>query len=254
MAGSEFLLHFANIDSVIVHRVQGCCRWRWYPGAIRPSLGMSLFGVHHLFHFIWLGPHSLADLRLARKSAANSDIDVPVLVSKNPGLLLDRLLRQYRARAHTRMDFVAGTIKKSSIDEYHPALGRINTAWQVDSCTTLFVHDADLNGVSLKFEHLLNATEQRVREGNFLGAVHLRFYDIDAARPTIGPHSVSKPIRQCTCRRDDRVENSLEDVVAVGVSDSISRHQVADIANQQDASTGQNQLLARRRRVDTIFG
>ena len=109
-SAGQFLLLAWNIHVVIVHRVQGCSRWRGYPGTIRSRRGMVNFSRHHLRHFIRHGPHAFPNLSAAQKASRQTRINIPIFVGKNPGLLLHQGFSDDGPGFHTGMNFVPSTI------------------------------------------------------------------------------------------------------------------------------------------------
>ena len=69
LARAQFLLTLEDIDLVIVHHVQGCCRRRWHPGTV--STGQRVFdlGLDHIVHAIRDRPHAFTDLGMASETA-----------------------------------------------------------------------------------------------------------------------------------------------------------------------------------------
>jgi hypothetical protein len=59
---------------------------------LAPARGCSIFCSSIAAIASGIGPHALADLRIAAQSAFQPDIDVLVLVGRDPGLALDEIL------------------------------------------------------------------------------------------------------------------------------------------------------------------
>ena len=113
---------------------------------------MRLLGVHHLLHLIGLRPHAFADLRLARQSAANADVHVPVFVGIDPRLRLYCLFRQHGPCVHAGVNFVTRAVEKTRIDKDKSFPYRMNALLKIDGCASLFVHHANFQCVRFKTE------------------------------------------------------------------------------------------------------
>ena len=91
-----------------------------------------------------IATHALADLRLAALATGEPDIHVPVLVRLNPWLIAHGRLAHHRSCFNRRVDFIAGAVEETGIDEHHPVRSGTDRGLQVDRRAALLVHDADL--------------------------------------------------------------------------------------------------------------
>ena len=57
------------------------------------------------------------------------------------------------------MNLVTGAIEKSSVDKDEPLLRFANAFFQVHRGASLFVHDADFEGVARQFQHVFDFRE-----------------------------------------------------------------------------------------------
>ena len=180
-AGKEFLLPSEHIDLVIVGGVQRGRSRRRHPCAVGTSLRVTDLLFEHVGHTVRGRPHALADLGLAVQTTGQADVDVPVFVGADPVLSLHVTLANERASFHRCVDFVAGAVEETGVDEHHPTLDRPNAFLEVHGGATFFVHQAELDRVRGEAQDLFNSTEDLVGECGFVGSVHLRLYDIDRA-------------------------------------------------------------------------
>jgi hypothetical protein len=67
------------------------------------------------------------------------------------------------------VDLVAGPVEEAGVDEGDPVLRGADAFLEVDRGAPLLVHDAELHGVALQAQHLLDHGEGLVGEGDFLG-------------------------------------------------------------------------------------
>jgi hypothetical protein len=82
---------------------------------------------------------------------------------------------------HRRVYLVAGAIEKAGVDEHDAVPGRMDAGGQIHGRAPLLVHDAHFQGVAGEAQQILDFAEQAIRQGHFLGAVHLRLDDVDRA-------------------------------------------------------------------------
>ena len=183
-AGGELLLTGAHVDLVVVQRVQGRGGRRRHPGAARAGLRVADLGLHHRGEAVGRGPHALADLGAAQQAALEADVDVEVLVGRDPGLALHVVLADHRPGLHGGVDLVAGAVEEAGVDEGDPLAGLGDAGLEVQRRTPLLVHDPDLDGQPRQAEQLLDPAEQLDGEGDLVGTVHLRLHDVH--RPGAG--------------------------------------------------------------------
>ena len=174
-----------------MNAVQGGARGRGDPGRIRPGAWMGYLLDQHCCHFIGHGPHSLADLGVARQSAGEADVYVPVFVSIDPGLSFHLRLADHRAGQHARVNLVARPVEEAGVDKHDPVFNLADALLEVDRRAALLVHDAHLQGVERQAQRIFDAGEQLTGEGDFLGSVHLGLDDVDATGARVAELAVA---------------------------------------------------------------
>ena len=200
---------------MVVQRVQRRGGGRRHPGGVGAGLRVADLLRQHVGHPVGHRPHALADLRLARQAAGQADIDVAVLVGLDPGGRLHVALADHRAGFHRGVDLVAGAVEEAGVDE-HDALGRRPDAGlEVDGGAPLLVHDAHLERVAGKPQHVLDAAEQLVGEGHLVRPVHLRLDDVDRAGAAVAQRALALQVVHRDQRRDGGIEDALGDLPAV---------------------------------------
>ena len=105
---------------------------------------MTDFLLHHLSHFIRHCPHAFAYLGFALQTCLQTDINVPVFIRHNPGLLLHDSLLHHGASFHTGMDLITSTIKEAGINKDDTFFCDTNALFEVQCRSALFVHDTNL--------------------------------------------------------------------------------------------------------------
>ncbi|OMQ40209.1 hypothetical protein BKP54_28915 [Ensifer sp. 1H6] len=172
-------LNVGDIDPVIMRSVQGRSRRRRHPGGIGTRLRVGDLLLQHRRHQVRHGPHALADLRMAGKPAFETDVDVPVFVSADPGGLFHVALADHRTGFHRSVDLVAGAIEETGVDEDDAFARGADALLEIDRRAALLVHDAHLHGVGGHAECRLDAREDLAGESDFFRPMHLRLDDID---------------------------------------------------------------------------
>ena len=142
------------------------------------------------------------------------------------------------------MDLVTRAIEEARVDEHDTLTHSTDAFGKVDCRAAFFIHYANLDRIGLELEHVFNSSEQRVGKRDLVGAVHLRFDDIDATGATVGLHALATAVGHRASRRDDRVENTLEYLIPLLVKNCIGGHQVPDVAHQHQAAARQRKRLA----------
>ena len=94
--------------------------------------------------------------------------------------------------------------------------------------------------------------EQLDRGGDFLRPMLLRLDDINASRPAVAILSLALEIVNGGQRRDHGVEKTFGDLLAALSHYGVGIHVHADIAHQQQASSGQSELSSGRRGEDFV--
>ena len=231
-----------------MQRVQRGGGGRRHPGGVGPGLRVADLLRQHVRHPVRRRPHALADLRLAAQAAGQADIDVLVLVGLDPGGALHVVLADHRPGLHRGVDLVAGAVEEAGVDEHHAMLRRGDAGLQVGRGAPLLVHDAHLQRVARQAQQILDAGEQRVGEGDFVRAVHLRLDDVDRAGARIAQRPGVVQVVQRDQRGDRGIQQPLRDLAAVGIQHRVGVHVMADIAHQHQAAARQGQRAAARLR------
>src|SRR3546814_10577388 len=73
-----------DVDLMIMDGMQGRGSRRGHPGGIGSGPGMAYLLLQHVCHAVGRGPHALANLRLARTTAGEADLNVALLIGLNP--------------------------------------------------------------------------------------------------------------------------------------------------------------------------
>jgi hypothetical protein len=146
------------------------------------------------------------------------------------------------------MDFVTRAIKKAGVDENDPLLHRHNTGGKVGAGPAFFIHHADLDRVTLQTQQVLDGVEQVVGESDFFRSVHLGFDDIDRTLAAVAMAAKARQILHGNRAGDDGVHDAFGDFMPVRQQDRRIGHQMADIADEQQAAPGQRQITTVQRR------
>src|SRR6201999_2611156 len=256
----ELFLHRSHIHVVVVHGVQRGRRGRGHPRRGRAGLRLADLLLHHVGHQLGHGPHALADLRPALEAGGEPGVDVVVLVGLDPGGALHRTLADHRTRLHRGVDLVAGAVQETGVDEHDPVRGGLDARPEVDRGAALLVHDADLQRALRQAEDVLDAAEQLAGERDLVRPVHLRLDYVDRPGAAVGQRPVAVAGLQAVNRGQageqrilDAFEHLVFSTVAVAHDDGVVRHQVADVADEQQAAAGQGQLAASGRLVGAVL-
>ena len=153
---------------------------------------------------------------------------------------------------HRGVDLVARAVKESGVDERDTVRGSSDAGSQVDARAPLLIHDADLDGAGRQAEHLLDARERLTGERDLIGPMQLRLHDVDGTCRRVRPCTRSSQIVQGARDSDHRVEQSLRHRARLGVEDSITLHQQADIAHEHQAASPYRQFLTVRSCVGPV--
>ena len=249
----ELLVHGLDVDLVIVQRVQRRGSGGRHPGGGGSRAGLRDLLRNHVRHQVGHGPHALSDLRLTRQTGTQAGVDVVVLVCQDPRLRLHDGLAAHRARFHGGVDLIAGAIQEAGVDEDHPIRGGLDGGLEVDGGATLLVHDADLEGGVRESEHLFDAAKQLGGEGHFLGPVHLGLHDVDGPGAAVLQRTVLLAGTKTVDRDqagEQRILDALRHLVTCGIHDGVIGHQMADVADEQQAAARQGQLALAVRGVE----
>ena len=121
---------------------------------------------------------------------------------------------------------------------------RVDAGGEVGAGPPFLVHHADLHRVARQAEHVLDRVEQLAGKGDFLRPVHLGFDDVDRTRAAVAVAAHPLDILRADRAGDDRIHDALRYLGAVLQHDRRISHQVADIADEQQAAAGQAALGA----------
>ena len=254
-AAGQIPLHRVDVDVVVMHGVQRGGGGRGHPGGAGAGPGLGDLLRHHVGHQIGHRPHALADLGPSGEAGGQADVDVAILVGEDPGLRLHRTLADHRAGFHRGVDLVAGAVQEPGVDEGHAIGNRLHAGFEVDRGATFLVHDADLDGVVRQAQDVLDPAEQLAGERHLLGAVHLRLDDVDRTGPAVAQRAVAVAAAQAVHgdqAGEQCVLDALGHLVAVGVDDRVVGHQVPDIADEEQAAPGQDQVRSVRCGEDPV--
>ena len=247
--GAPRALAGEDVDAMIMCRVQRRSGRRGDPGGVGAGLRMADLLVEHVGHAGGRRPHPLADLRLARQAAGETDLHVAVLISGDPGARLHLALRDHRAGMHCGVHLVAGAVEETGVDEDQPVAHGMDARGEVGAGAPLLVHQPELDRVPRQREQVLDRVEQAVGEGGLGRAVHLRLDDVDRAAA-----AVAATVVQRNKRGDDGVEDAFGRIAAVGQANCGRGHQMADGADEQQAAARQRQRAAVGRGIDAVGG
>ena len=127
----------------------GSRRWARAPRRCwRRPCGWPILAASIVCHPVGRGPHALADLGAAGEAGGQADLDVALLIGRQPGLGLDRVLAHHRAGFHGGVDLVAGAVEEAGVDEHDAVARGVDAGREVGAGAALLVHDADLDGVA----------------------------------------------------------------------------------------------------------
>ena len=209
---------------------------------------------HHVGHAIGRGPHALADLRLARKPAGKPDANVAILIGLDPRRRFHLRLGHHRPAAHRGVDFVAGTIEEAGVDEHDPVLHGMDARREIGRCPPLFIHHADLDRVPIERQQILHRIEQPIGEAAFRRPVHLRLDDVDRSRAAVAQFPQPAQIVKPDQAGHHCVENALRRFRSIAQQHRRRRHQMPDIADEQQRATGERHGGAIGRLIRPILG
>ncbi len=245
-----------------MHRVQRRRRRAGHPGGVGAGHRVADLLRHHVGHPVGRRPHALADLRAARQATAKADADIPVLISGNPGAGLHLRLGDHRAAGHGGVDFVSCAIEKAGVDEHDAPLHRRDARGEIGGGAPLLIHHPHFQRVACKAQQILHRIEQAVGEAAFVRPMHLGLHDIDAARAAVAEAAKAFEVVQRNRAGQDRVQYPLGRFATAGQMHGWRRHQMADIAHEQQGATGQRDVAigavgvqpARHRRAALVEG
>ncbi len=248
LLGNRFfhlLLQRRHVDLVVVHGVQGGGGRAGHPGGVGTGHGVANFGFQHVGHQVRHGPHAFADLCTAAQAAGQAHVDVVLLVSAQPGAVLDVALAHDGAGQHAGVHFVACAVQKARVDEGHAALGGGDTGFEVGAGAALFVHDAQLDGGGLHADDFFDTTKQLVGKRDFSRAVHFGLDDVNAAGAAVaqGVRRLFLQVDQGAGHGDHGVQDAFWDLVVFAVRAFVKNsgvgHQVTHVAHKHERAAVQ---------------
>ena len=237
-------LHRRNVHIVVVQGVQHGRRGRGHPGRVGPGLRVADLGGEHGGHLVRRGPHALADLGAAGEARGQADLDVALLIGRQPGFGADRLLAHHGAGFHRGVDLVARAVQEAGVDEHDPRARGVDAGGEVGAGAALLVHDAQLDGVARQAQRVLDEIEQAHGKCDLVRPMHLGLHHIDRTRGAV--LSRAPQVVQGGGDGDEGVEHRLEHRMTF-VERRIAQHVVADVAHQHQAAAAQRQRALERR-------
>ena len=93
-------------------------------------------------------------------------------------------------------------------------------------------------------EGILDCTEKINGHADFVGAMHLGFYDVHGACSRVTTFVCTAQVVQRASCGEKRIHDALENFVALSVENGGVGHQVTDVANEHEAATGQGNGIA----------
>ena len=147
-AAGQLFLNLSHVDFMVVGHVQRGGSRRRHPGTVGTSFRVTGLIGHHLRHFVGHGPHAFTDLGVTFQAAFQANVHVPVFVGADPRQGFHFTLGCHGARFHGGVHFITGAIQEAGVDEDDTLLGLTDTLLQVHSGATLFIHNANFQGVS----------------------------------------------------------------------------------------------------------
>ena len=205
---------------------------------------MSNFGIHHGGHFVRHRPHAFADLCVAWQAAGQPDVYVPVFVSRYPRLGFHLSLADHGPGLHGGVYLITGSVQKTGIDKDHPVASRTDTFLEVDRSPALLVHNPDFDNTRVKSEGFFDSAKQLNGKGDFFGAVHFRFNDIDRSGSGVLKWAAAVQVVQGDQTGDHGIHNAFKDFVTLSVENGRVGHQVTDVSNQHQRAARQGQAPA----------
>ena len=239
-----------DVHLMVVQGVQGGGGGRGDPGGVGPGLRMPDLGGQHVLHHVRRGPHALADLGPAGEAGGEADLDIALLVGRQPAFGLHGVLADHGPGLHGRVDLVARAVEEAGVDEDDPVLRHGDAGGEVGAGPALLVHDAQLDRVAGQAQGVLDLVEQAHRQGDLVRAVQLGLHHIDRTRRAVAAGALQ--VVQGGGHGHQGVDGRLIDRRPVQ-GDHVGQHVVADIAHQQERATAQHDLAAARGGVAPVL-
>src|SRR5690242_14237721 len=115
---------------------------------------------------------------------------------------------------------------------------------KVGRSTPFLVHQADLQGIPLEAKHVLNGVTQPIGEPCLRRPMHLGLHDIDRPGAAIAETAPAVEVVQANQTGDNSIEYAFGRLHSVSKKQSGRRHQVTDVANEQEGATVDCETLA----------
>ncbi len=116
----------------------------------------------------------------------------------------------------------------------------------------LLIHHTDLQLMPLQPQQILDRVEQIIGEGDFLRPMHLGLHNIDAARPAINEAPVPPNVVQGNQAGNDPIQNPLRRLRPIGQPHRRRRHQMPDIAHEQQRPPRQRKAASVGRNIAAV--
>ncbi len=104
------------------------------------------------------------------------------------------------------------------------------------------IHHAHLHGVTGQAEQVFDRIEQVVGKGALFRPVLLGLDDVDAAVAAVAVLAQPGPVMRADRAGDDGVHDPFRNLAAIGQQDRRIGHQMADIADEQQAAARQGEI------------
>ena len=230
----QLLLARGHVDLVVVQRVQGRRGRRRHPRTRGAGLRVADLGLEHRRHLVRGGPHALADLGLAGQAALEPDVDVLVLVRRDPRRRLHVALADHRPGLHRGVHLVAGAVEEAGVDERRA--GRCAAAMHA-------LRFADVRRSSSMIPSLMvprsspkrSSTRANRSSVNATSSGPCIFGFTAYIEPARELRQLAAPLEvdEAAQRGHDRVEDPLGDLRPVGEEHRVGGHQQADLAHEE---------------------
>jgi len=134
------------------------------------------------------------------------------------------------------VNFISRPVQKSGINKYNPIFYDSNTLFQIDSGSSFFIHDSNLDGIFIETQGRLHQTEQFCGGRRFFRPMHFRFYNINTTCTTIAISAVTIKVKHRCQYCNHCIEKSFRDFLAIA-SHGIRVHMGTNIAYKHHAAT-----------------
>ena len=118
---------------------------------------------------------------------------------------------------------------------------------QIGGCPALLVHHPDLDRMARQGQQVLHGVEQPIGEGGLVRPVHLGFDDIDRARRAVAEPAQTFDVVNGDQAGHNRIHDPLGRLRSVRQTNGRGRHQMPDVAHEQQAAPLQDHRRPVRR-------